>query len=143
MPKTPKSFCYEKHIGLITDGVFYPMTVFNKMRFKTIIVELVNSKKFSSAEVLLKTAIEQYTGYALTRTYKFKGLTDSEFYMKWRSVIKQHKSFAENATKMNEAKEKWQDQVREGRRRYRQNVDDENARYEMIARARGKKIGQL
>ena len=147
MPKTtkctPRSFCIEQQIGVIVEGMFYPMIVFNKIRFKTIIVELIHSKKFNSAEVLLKTAIEQFTGYPIARTYKMQGLTDSEFYMKWRSVIKKHRSFYENADKMNEAKAKWAVAVKEGRMKYRRDVDDENARYEMLSRSKGKKLAQL
>jgi len=147
MPKTanqvPRAFCFEQQLGVIANGVFYPMTVFNKMRFKTIIVELIHSKKFGSAEVLLKTAIEQYTGYNMARVFKQKGLTDSEFYMKWRAVIKKHRSFYENASKVKEQKEKWVTSVKEGRRKYLQNVEDENQRYAMLARSRGKKIAQL
>ena len=143
MPKVPKAFCYEHHIGIITDGVFYPMTVFNKIRFKTIIVELIHSKKFRSAEVLLKTAIEQFTGYQLSRVYKGKGITDSEFYMKWREVIKKHKSFYENASQLQVDKQKWENSVKEGRKKYLRQIEDENARYAMLARSRGKKIAQL
>lgn len=147
MPKTknnvPRAFCFEHQIGVIADGVFYPLTVFNKIRFKTIIVELIHSKKYGSAEVLLKTAIEQFTGYQLAKVYKCKGITDSEFYMKWREVIKKHRSFYENASVVKEAKEKWATTVKEERRKYLRNVEDENMRYAMLSRARGRKIAQI
>lgn len=122
MPTTqatmPRAFCYEGKIVLVHKGEVEEVS-FCKIRFLRIVAEILNSRKhFTSADVIVKEAIIQYTGVkALAKNFKGKGITDDPGYMKLRNFVK---------AKFLDVFEKEQQEKRERRELIKHNREIEN-----------------
>ena len=122
MPTTqasmPRAFCYEGKIVLIHKGEAEEVA-FCKTRFLRIVAEILSARKhFTSADVIVKEAIKQYTGVkTLATNFKGKGITDNAGYMKLRNFVK---------SKFADVFEKEQQERRERSELIRQNREIEN-----------------
>ncbi len=144
MKSVPKIFCLDDKVGLVYNQNFYALVTFNKRKFKCLLIELIKSKKFFSADVLLKTALKQYMGVEeFRKRFQDKGITDSQFYMKWRNLIKNHEEFKVNAQCLLEHRQEWRNRVNEGRIRYLNMKMSENERFLGVAKARRRIVGQI
>lgn len=126
-----RAFCFGNEIGVVTGKIFEPIEL-NKMKFMRIIAKLMNTNKYSSPDVLLKEAIKEYTACdTLARVYQQKNLSDSELFMRWRKRIKNHSHFQEKAKPIKEANDKLRQMVKEERRKY---SIDRNEQFYSVAR---------
>ena len=100
-------FCYEENLGLIEDGNFYPLQ-FSPIRFMRILVRLMSKKDYIAPDLVLKEAMMEYTSVtAIAKIYKTKSLSDSLFYMKWRSLIKNNKKFNQKQKALQKKRGEW------------------------------------
>lgn len=85
---TKRVFTYGKHLGFIQDGMFLPIEL-DEERFKSIIYHVLDNEKYSvNEDLVLQTAIKQYTGiFVVGRLYKGKTKFDSDFYNEWKQYI--------------------------------------------------------
>lgn len=109
-------FCYEENLGLIEDGNFYPLQ-FSPIRFMRILVRLMSKKDYIAPDLVLKEAMMEYTSVtAIAKIYKTKSLSDSLFYMKWRSLIKNNKKFDQKQKALQKKRGEWAAIKRKGQR---------------------------
>ncbi len=89
-----KFFCFGNTIGIFDNGEYFPAKDFDENRFREIIKELIVSKKFFSADLLLKDAMREYFDLkSQMRHYKGQCMADSEFYLRWREEILKDEEF--------------------------------------------------
>ena len=108
MKKTcPKIFCLDNNLGIVYNRHFFAITTFNKRNFKCLIMKYIKSKEFHSADMLLKVVMKEYVGLdEFCIRFHENNMSDSQFYMKWRNIIKDNKTFIKNAKPLLEKKQK-------------------------------------
>lgn len=144
MNSVPRIFCLGERVGFVHNKNFYALVSFNKRKFKCLLIELIKTKQFYSADMLLKVALQRYMGIEeFCKRYQNKGNTDSVFYTKWRNLIKNHKGFKLNAQTLIKNRQEWRDKVSEGRLKYSNAKMAETERYIGIAKARRTVIKQI
>ena len=135
----PKIFCWENSIGVVHNKEFFERR-FNKRQFITIIVRLIRTKRFSSADLILKEALKEYLHVTQFRNqYRGKCISDSLFYMKWRNIIKRNRTFIVNAKIVENEKMRQKEVTRYAREKY---MLSRTLEFERILRRKGIVVGK-